>query len=681
MVWKILGIDPTHDVIAIKKAYATRLKATRPDDDAIGYQRLREAYESALEHAKTVRSTDYADTERALGSDTCNDVDAAATTAGWAPDATWAEPSEHTNFETDFSLPLKSHESQAQGADEHFEHPRDIVRRVAERLHDQDSDENWVTVHAELDRLPLSLLPEANRLCAQLVIDTGDLPLSFVEGFTDYFGWGTDFRSVQTLGSKRNLELEERLNRWNGSFARKTGVRQRYAEALLFGHLAQQPSSFRLYLLMTLAAGKVSRLWVELTQQQRVLLGFSLKQGVRFNRAVNFAGWFRIFLIAAVCLTFQQLNTYPTPNWGTGVLFFCIVGAGLSLAYDSGSRWNADAVENAAAKQQTYPATKRDWFLPVWMFTSTFFCLIIEQDSLAVSPIQGTTRGLVICGVILFFSLPLVAFLSNVIALNVRPKTDATGAMLAILMLCVACASSLPKVNELQWTGVFLGITWFLLARLAYVGYGYRIEAWWLTISENTKRQKLLGNTKLWDDIHSKLLLAIRFTLGFPYLLMHLAARQSARLVIAISILAMVAVPQRANDWRIPISMTIAGLVILTHNLYAGFAVRALAGLRTDAWKERLKIAAFTSWLVWGLLFMRATPAILGVLHIRTPEDGLTKVWVNVVFTVLLPLVVIGLALRVTATLEPWCRALNLKVLSPAINFLCRVYDKDKKPR
>lgn len=253
--------------------------------------------------------------------------------------------------------------------------------------------------------------------------------------------------------------------------------------------------------------------------------------------------------------------------------------------------------------------------------------------------------------------------------------------MLAILALCVAGANSLPEVNELHWTGVCLGITWFLFARLAYVGYGSRIEARWLAISENIKQQRLLGNTKGWDEVYPKLLLAVRLTLGFPYLLMHLAARQSARLVIAISILTLVAVPYRSNDWRIPISMAIAGLFVLAHDLYAGFAIRALSGLRTDAWKERLKIVAFTAWLVWVLLYMRATPVILGAIHIQASEDVLTIVWRAVLFTVLLPLLVLGLVRRVASILAPWGRVLNLRVLNPVINYLCRVYDKNRKSR
>ena len=49
--WEILGIDPTENRDRIRKAYAQRVKSTHPEDDAEGFQTLREAYEAAMNHA------------------------------------------------------------------------------------------------------------------------------------------------------------------------------------------------------------------------------------------------------------------------------------------------------------------------------------------------------------------------------------------------------------------------------------------------------------------------------------------------------------------------------------------------------------------------------------------------------------------------------------------------------
>ena len=54
-MWQELGIAPTEDEKAIRRAYARRLHAIGGDRDPIAFQRLRRAYEAALVGAR-VRS-------------------------------------------------------------------------------------------------------------------------------------------------------------------------------------------------------------------------------------------------------------------------------------------------------------------------------------------------------------------------------------------------------------------------------------------------------------------------------------------------------------------------------------------------------------------------------------------------------------------------------------------------
>lgn len=50
--WEILEISRDSDLKVIKRAYAKLLKIHNPEDDAEGYQRLREAYDKAIKYAK-----------------------------------------------------------------------------------------------------------------------------------------------------------------------------------------------------------------------------------------------------------------------------------------------------------------------------------------------------------------------------------------------------------------------------------------------------------------------------------------------------------------------------------------------------------------------------------------------------------------------------------------------------
>ncbi len=51
-VWAVLGIEPTDSERDIKRAYAKKLKVTRPDDDPAGFQELHNAFKTALKIAR-----------------------------------------------------------------------------------------------------------------------------------------------------------------------------------------------------------------------------------------------------------------------------------------------------------------------------------------------------------------------------------------------------------------------------------------------------------------------------------------------------------------------------------------------------------------------------------------------------------------------------------------------------
>ena len=56
--WDVLGIESDADERAVRRAYARLLKQQRPDEDAEAFQRLRYAYESALQMANGAAAKD-----------------------------------------------------------------------------------------------------------------------------------------------------------------------------------------------------------------------------------------------------------------------------------------------------------------------------------------------------------------------------------------------------------------------------------------------------------------------------------------------------------------------------------------------------------------------------------------------------------------------------------------------
>ena len=184
--WARLGIEPTTDLAAIKKAYALKLKTTRPDDDAEAYQALRGAYERAQQWLKWQQQA----AEAAEPGDAAESVDVPAATVD-TPAA--PEP------------PVEA-----------LAHPGQLIDELTQRW--QHSGEPallhaWAEeVRPELDRQPLSRQTEFSAAFAQWVLATPTLPDDLLQALNAHFGWLDDFRTERLLGASLAHALHDMLD-------------------------------------------------------------------------------------------------------------------------------------------------------------------------------------------------------------------------------------------------------------------------------------------------------------------------------------------------------------------------------------------------------------------------------------------------------------------------------------
>lgn len=167
--WEILGIAATNDTAVIKKAYAARLKVTRPDDAAEAYQQLRDAYQQALKHSTSAAPA------------------LAQEAAAPAP----AEASTEIRPEQFIGIVFKRWNVEEQSSLMAF----------------------WPELKAMLDRVPLDQVNAFSNIAAALILEYPKLPVDFVEQLSIYFEWKRDFALARSLGSSQSADLLARLDR------------------------------------------------------------------------------------------------------------------------------------------------------------------------------------------------------------------------------------------------------------------------------------------------------------------------------------------------------------------------------------------------------------------------------------------------------------------------------------
>lgn len=246
--WQRLGIAPTDDRRAIKRAYAARLKHTRPDDDAEAYQRLREAYDWALanvqrqgaqpaedavaralspEPAAPARRLDLMHADR-LGRLAPAQCRVLGVNAGQARDGQRAEvdprPLAHARWWR-YRVPEHAarYAAPVDRVDAVTEPPLDpdavmaALEAVRDRFGPTGLDAHVDTLTEQLDALPLWAQDRLQRALVHFILDDERLSPRFVLALAERFGWGTDFRLEPRLGEANALRLYARLKTARGT--------------------------------------------------------------------------------------------------------------------------------------------------------------------------------------------------------------------------------------------------------------------------------------------------------------------------------------------------------------------------------------------------------------------------------------------------------------------------------
>lgn len=372
-IWRVLDLAPTDDAIAIKRAYAKRLKTTRPDDDAAAYQRLREAYDRALAWARHRRlgmlhEDDGHDVDEGLdddiavrGYDVAAQVDArlAELETTQAPSGLGALGADD-GFAARLIEPTPEWEAPSPQADDGFADEAPIDDTIATDLDPdgqdpwafpdaiadgigaywQEHDDSelmalWPRVRADLDRIPIALRSEASQAMATLVLQYRRLPREFVSALAEHFQWGMDFRGARELGSMRMHALSEHLRGLGVLRSNDPAVQRRYADIRALVALRERGRRLRALLLSILLPERTFERWLATPDYMRNGLGIGRWAIDEVGSWLNQGATVRLALLA-LTIVFVTLQLHQSTL--LSALQHGVVGAGLvALAWAIGA--------------------------------------------------------------------------------------------------------------------------------------------------------------------------------------------------------------------------------------------------------------------------------------------------------------------------------------------------------
>lgn len=210
--WKILGIDPTDDLRAIKRAYAKKVRENNPEEDPDSFQSIRNAYEYVRNLAKPGTSPGWVNVEALSRQQPA--IDPLPSSREKVADDTAARFSNtHVESQTADEKPVCN--------DVNHELVKKYIDEIVEAIERWSSEDAQNSFEAALNALAFESIDTALYFESELVFSLTrcpKIPYLFIKHLVDHYSWKinyVDFSADQDLQVFINKLVERYYNTKN----------------------------------------------------------------------------------------------------------------------------------------------------------------------------------------------------------------------------------------------------------------------------------------------------------------------------------------------------------------------------------------------------------------------------------------------------------------------------------